>query len=54
MVNLVGSADQQMAVQAGNGMSATPQGVEAQQSMVDITTNNYQKAIERKLSPEFE
>lgn len=46
MVNLVGSADQQMAVQAGNGMSATPQGVEAQQSMVDITTNNYQKAIE--------
>lgn len=27
-------------------MSATPQGVEAQQAMVDITTNNYQKAIE--------
>ena len=46
MVNLVGSADQQMATQAGNGMSATPQGVEAQQGMVDITTNNYQKAIE--------
>ena len=46
MVNLVGSADQQMATQAGNGMSATPQGVEAQQSLVDITTNNYQKAIE--------
>lgn len=46
MVNLIGSADQQMAVQAGNGMSATPQGVEAQQTMVDITTNNYQKAIE--------
>ena len=46
MVNLVGSADQQMATQAGNGMSATPQGVEAQQAMVDITTNNYQKAIE--------
>ena len=46
MVNLVGSADQQMAVQAGSGMSATPQGVEAQQAMVDITTNNYQKAIE--------
>lgn len=46
MVNLVGSADQQMAVQAGNGMSATPQGVDAQQTMVDITTNNYQKAIE--------
>ena len=46
MVNLVGSADQQMAVQAGGGMSATPQGVNAQQAMVDITTNNYQKAIE--------
>ena len=46
MVNLVGAADQQMATQAGNGMSATPQGVEAQQAMVDITTNNYQKAIE--------
>lgn len=46
MVNLVGSADQQMATQAGNGMSATPQGVEAQQELVDITTNNYQKSIE--------
>ena len=46
MVNLVGSADQQMATQAGGGMSATPQGVEAQTAMVDITTNNYQKAIE--------
>ena len=46
MVSLVGSADQQMATQAGGGMSATPQGVEAQQAMVDITTNNYQKAIE--------
>ena len=46
MVNLIGSADQQMATQAGGGMSATPQGVEAQQAMVDITTNNYQKAIE--------
>lgn len=46
MINLVGSADQQMATQAGNGMSATPQGVEAQQQLVDITTNNYQKAIE--------
>lgn len=46
MINLMGSADQQMAVQAGNGMSATPQGVEAQEAMVDITTNNYQKAIE--------
>ncbi len=46
MVNLLGTADQQMATQAGNGMSATPQGVEAQTAMVDITTNNYQKAIE--------
>jgi len=46
MVNLLGSADQQMAAQQGNGMSATPQGVQAQQAMVDITTNNYQKAIE--------
>jgi len=49
MVTLLGSADQQMATQSGgngNGMSATPQGVEAQQAMVDITTNNYQKAIE--------
>lgn len=46
MVNLIGAADQQMAVQAGSGMSATPQGVEAQQALVDITTNNYQKAIE--------
>ena len=46
MVNLVGAADQQMAASAGNGMSATPQGVEAQQTMVDITTNNYQKAVE--------
>ena len=46
MVNMIGSADQQMATQAGNGMSSTPQGVEAQQAMVDITTNNFQKAIE--------
>ena len=49
MVNLLGSADQQMAMQGGaNGQSpsATPQGVEAQEAMVDITTNNYQKAIE--------
>ena len=46
MVNMLGSADQQMASQAGNGMSATPQGVDAQVAMVDITTNNYQKAIE--------
>ncbi len=46
MVSLIGAADQQMAIQSGAGMSATPQGVEAQQAMVDITTNNYQKAIE--------
>lgn len=49
MVSLIGAADQQMAMQSGGGavgMSATPQGVEAQQAMVDITTNNYQKAIE--------
>ena len=47
MVQLVGAADQQMATQnTGGQMSKTPQGVEAQQQMVDITTNNYQKAIE--------
>lgn len=46
MVNLVGAADQQMAASAGQGMSATPQGVESQDRLVDITTNNYQKAIE--------
>ena len=48
MVSMIGAADMQMAQGAGaaNGMSATPQGVEAQQAMVDITTNNYQKAIE--------
>jgi len=47
MVQLVGAADQQMAAQnTGGMMSQTPQGIEAQQAMVDITTNNYQKAIE--------
>ena len=47
MVQLMGAADQQMAMQSGGGgMSQTPQGVEAQQQMVDITTNNYQKAVE--------
>jgi hypothetical protein len=45
MVNLLGSADQAMAA-GQNGMGATPQGVEAQTALVDITTNNYQKAIE--------
>ena len=46
MVNISGSADQQMATQAGAGMSATPQGVQAQQTLVDITTNDYQKSVE--------
>lgn len=47
MTQLTGAADQQMAMQSTAGqMSATPQGVQAQQTMVDITTNNYQKAIE--------
>jgi len=49
MVSLIGAADTQMAMQSGGGavgMSATPQGVDAQTAMVDITTNNYQKAIE--------
>ena len=47
MSQQIGAADQQMAAQASGGMmSQTPQGVEAQQAMVDITTNNYQKAIE--------
>ncbi len=46
MVLTAGAADQQMAAGAGGGMSATPQGVEAQTTMVDITTNNYQKAVE--------
>lgn len=47
MVGLVGAADQQMASQGVyDTMSATPQGVEQQQAMVDVTTNNYQKAIE--------
>ena len=47
MVNISGAADQQMATQAGNGMSATPQGVEAQMALVDITTNDYQKSLEQ-------
>lgn len=47
MIQQTGAADQQMASQnTGGMMSQTPQGVEAQQQMVDITTNNYQKAIE--------
>lgn len=51
MVQQIGAADQQMASQGtGGAMSQTPQGVEAQQQMVDITTNNYQKAIENFFS----
>ena len=47
MSQMMGAADQQMAAQSTGGMmSQTPQGVEAQQQMVDITTNNYQKAME--------
>lgn len=46
MVNLLGAPDQQMGAAAGNGMSATPQGVEAQSAVIDVTTNDYQKAIE--------
>lgn len=50
MVNISGAADQQMATQAGGGMSATPQGVDAQQALVDITTNDYQKSLEQFVS----
>ena len=51
MIQQIGAADQQMASQnTGGMMSQTPQGVEAQQAMVDITTNNYQKAIENFFS----
>jgi len=51
MVSLLGAADQQMAAQSTGGlMSQTPQGVDAQQQMVDITTNNYQKAMEQFFS----
>lgn len=46
MVSLLGTADLQMTQQANTGMSATPQGVDAQTALVDITTNNYQKAVE--------
>ena len=51
MVSLLGAADQQMAAQnTGGMMSQTPAGVQAQQQMVDITTNNYQKAMENFFS----
>jgi hypothetical protein len=48
MGQMIGASDQQMAAASGApaGMSQTPQGVEAQQQMVDTTTNNYQKAME--------
>jgi len=48
MAQIIGATDQQMAAQSGapGSMRHTPQGVEAQQAMVDITTNNYQKALE--------
>ena len=46
MVSLIGAPDLQMTAAAGQGMSATPQGVDAQTEVVDITTNNFQKAIE--------
>ena len=47
MGQLIGAADQQMASQGTGGMmSQTPQGVDAQQQMVDVVTNNYQKAME--------
>lgn len=51
MISMLGAADQQMAAQTTGGMmSQTPTGVEAQQAMVDITTNNYQKAMEEFFS----
>lgn len=50
MIQTAGAADQQMAAESGTGMSATPQGVQAQTTLVDITTNNYQKAVENLFS----
>lgn len=50
MVGLIGAADQTMATTQSGQMSNTPQGVNAQQAVVDITTNNYQKAIEQFFS----
>ena len=51
MAQLIGNADQQMASQSTGGMmSQTPQGVEAQQAMVDVTTNQFQNAVEAFLS----
>ena len=51
MQQLIGATDQQMAAgPTGGMMSQTPQGVEAQREIVDITTNNYQKALEEFFS----
>lgn len=47
MAQVMGAADQQMAAQGTGGMmSQTPQGIEAQEAMVDTTTNQFQKAVE--------
>lgn len=47
MSQLFGAADQQMAAQSTGGMmSQTPQGVDAQQQMVDATTGDFQRAVE--------
>ena len=51
MGQIAGAADQQMAAQSSGGMmSQTPQGVEAQQQLVDTTTNKLQKSVEHFLS----
>ena len=47
MGQLIGAGDQQMAAQAVGGMmSQTPQGVDAQQQMVDTTTGDFQRSVE--------
>lgn len=47
MLGLVGTPDQQTASQGVyDTLSATPQGVMQQGQIVDVTTNNFQKAIE--------
>ena len=52
MVQIVGAPDNQLATlgAGGNAMSGTSAGVDAQTEVVDITTNNYQKAIEQFFS----
>lgn len=48
---LLGTADQQMAAQSTGGMmSQTPQGVENQKEMVDVSINDLQKGVEAFLS----